>query len=147
MTLAVAVIIPLAAIEILLRRHVVPNDSFEVARQVYRTGGALFAAFGDSRVESGVRGSAQLANFGTRSDSLETVLGKAEAWLARNPDGQAIIALPPQQFSSQISPHYLQIFFRKTTLRYKSYSKITDATCWSTRMSSWQTRHSYGVRP
>jgi len=101
MTLAVAVIMTLTASEILLRRHVVPNDSFEVARQVYRTGGTPFAAFGDSRIESGVRGSTQLANFGTRSDSLETVLGKAAAWLARNPHGQAIIALPPQQFSSQ----------------------------------------------
>lgn len=100
-TLAVAVSAALASSEILLRRHVVPNDSFEVAREAFRTGGTPFAIFGDSRVESGIRGSAQLANFGTRSDALETVLGKAEAWLARNPDGQVIIALPPQQFSSQ----------------------------------------------
>lgn len=91
----------LASSEILLRRHVVPNDSFEVAREAFRTGGTPFAIFGDSRIESGIRSSAQLANFGTRSDSLETVLGKAEAWLTSNPDGQVIIALPPQQFSSQ----------------------------------------------
>lgn len=96
-----AICAALAASEILLRRHVVPNDSFEVAREAFRTGGTPFAVFGDSRVESGLRGSAQLANLGTRSDSLETVLGKAEAWLARNPGGQAMIALPPQQFSSQ----------------------------------------------
>ena len=91
----------LASSEILLRRHVVPNDSFDVARERFQAGGTPFAIFGDSRVESGIRDSSELANFGTRSDALETVLGKAEAWLARNPDGQVIIALPPQKFSSQ----------------------------------------------
>ena len=91
----------LVASEILLRRHVVPNDPYEIARQAFHTGVTSFAAFGDSRVASGITGGDDIANFGTPSDSLETVLGKTEAWLARNPTGRAVIALPPQQFSVQ----------------------------------------------
>jgi len=91
----------LVASEILLRRHVVPNDPYEIARRAFHTGVTPFAAFGDSRVESGIVGGDEIANFGTPSDSLETVLGKTAAWLARNPSGRAVIALPPQQFSAQ----------------------------------------------
>lgn len=99
--MVVAVGASLVAGEILLRRHVVPNDPYEIARQAFHTGGTPFAAFGDSRVESGIAHGDQIANFGTPSDSLATVLGKTAAWLARNPAGRAVIALPPQQFSAQ----------------------------------------------
>jgi hypothetical protein len=100
-TLALALIGALAASEIVLRRHVIPFDGFEHARERFLTGNADIAAFGDSRVENGLAANGALANFGAASDSLATVLGKAEAWQARNPDGRLVIALAPQQFSGQ----------------------------------------------
>ena len=89
----------LAASETLVRRHVLPTDSFDQARIVFRTPGPNVAAFGDSRVNDGVMRTVDIANFAMPGDSLATVLGKLEAWLVKNPDGKAIVGVPPQQFS------------------------------------------------
>lgn len=96
---AVAVSASLVAAETLLRRHVIPTDPFDTARALFHGPGTAIAAFGDSRINDGITNQSALTNFAMPGDSLATVLGKLDVWLAHNPDGRAIVGIPPQQFS------------------------------------------------
>lgn len=86
-----------------MRRHILPTDSFDQARIVFRTPGPKVAAFGDSRVNDGVMRTVDIANFAMPGDSLATVLGKLEAWLAKNPDGKVIVGVPPNSSPRRVS--------------------------------------------
>lgn len=87
--------------EIYVRRNVTPNDEFDSRRTLFHAGGHRFAAFGDSRVNSGIVDSENIANFATPGDSPTTVLGKFIEYSRNNPETRIILQAAPQQFSTQ----------------------------------------------
>jgi hypothetical protein len=100
-TLTLAVTAALGASELFVRRHVIPSDPIESARRAFHGTPAKIAAFGDSRIQSGIDPAAGIANFGVPGDSLDAALAKALAWSARQPDARIVLGIPPQQFSQQ----------------------------------------------
>jgi hypothetical protein len=90
-----------AGAEAYVRRNVSPDDAFDAQRARFHAGGAHVAAFGESRIASGIADSALVANFATPGDNSATVLGKFDAYARRNPQARVILQAAPQQFSAQ----------------------------------------------
>ena len=98
---ALLLIASVTTAEIYVRRNVSPNDIFDTRRAAFHDGGHRVAAFGDSRVNSGVTTSRDIGNFATPGDSSMTVLGKFDTYSRNNPQTRIILQAAPQQFSSQ----------------------------------------------
>jgi hypothetical protein len=102
-TLAFATIVvgSVAIAEAYVRRNVTPNDVFDVQRTQFHDGGHAVAAFGDSRINSGITRSRDIANFAVPGDAPLTVLGKFATYTRDNPQARIILQAAPQQFSTQ----------------------------------------------
>lgn len=87
--------------EIFVRRHVLPFDRFERAREIFRNASRPVVAFGDSHIADGVAPSGEVANFGFPGDTLASVMGKFDTYLKRHPTAHIILQAAPEQFSEQ----------------------------------------------
>jgi hypothetical protein len=90
-----------ALAEVYIRHNVTPTDAFDVQRTRFHDGGHAIAAFGDSRINSGITRSRDIANFAVPGDTLLTVLGKFANYSRDNPQARIILQAAPQQFSTQ----------------------------------------------
>lgn len=89
----------MAAVESYLRRNVIPHSSYETLVTTIHSAKFENAAFGDSRVASGVIGSARLANFAYPSENLTTILDIIDFYRRTGPLRKVVLQADPHQFS------------------------------------------------
>jgi len=95
----VSAVIFVAGSEALIRVYVAPRDTFDARKDAFLNGTETSAAFGDSRVVSGLVGGDGLANFADAGADLDTILGKLDAYIAMGRGRRIVLQLAPQHFA------------------------------------------------
>lgn len=95
----ISAVLFVAGTEALIRVYVAPRDEFNARKQAFRNGTETAAAFGDSRVVSGIAGGDGLANFADTGADLDTILGKLDAYVAMGRGRRIVLQLAPQHFA------------------------------------------------
>jgi hypothetical protein len=85
--------------ELLVRFQVVPGNSYDIQKRAFHGSDNKAVAFGDSRAASGILKESGFTNFAAAGESLETTLGKLEAYVASGRARYVLLQLGPQHFS------------------------------------------------
>jgi len=85
--------------ELLIRFHVAPGNSYDALKRAFHSNHDVSVAFGDSRAVSGILEDSGFTNFAAAGESLETTLGKLNAYVASRRGRHVLLQIGPQHFS------------------------------------------------
>lgn len=85
--------------ELLIHLYVAPGNGYDVIKCAFHDGDDTAVAFGDSRAASGILEASGFTNFAAAGESLETSLGKFNAYVASGRGRYVLLQLGPQHFS------------------------------------------------
>ena len=89
-----------AASEVLVRRHVMPNDIFSAHLNMFVRSSSPNAVFGDSHAAMGFTGVPGVVNLAHVSETIAMIDGKARIYFSTRPAGQVVLQADPNMFAA-----------------------------------------------